>query len=153
MVTGSGSVIGAGPISFSVPPMTGAGIPVALGDEELSVLLPPQAASSEPAAVIENPKTDARTSSWRLVILPLRTCSTRCWPYSLSNFALAISLLPLDAILVERHGSLAMARLTGRPRHIRVTIHTVDADGKTELTSQLVAAPLSEAQIFVATAL
>ncbi len=34
-----------------------------------------------------------------------------------------------------------MARLMGRPRHIRVTIHTLDAEGKTELTGQLVVAP------------
>jgi hypothetical protein len=42
-----------------------------------------------------------------------------------------------------------MARLMGRPRHIGLTIHTVNADGKTELTGQLVAAPLSIVQIFV----
>lgn len=41
-----------------------------------------------------------------------------------------------------------MARLMGRPRHIRVTIHTLDADGKTELTGQLVAAPLLSMQMF-----
>jgi len=41
-----------------------------------------------------------------------------------------------------------MALLMGRPRHIGLTIHTVNADGKTELTGQLVAAPLSTAQIF-----
>ena len=42
-----------------------------------------------------------------------------------------------------------MARLMGRPRHIGLTIHTVNADGKTELTGQLVVAPLSIVQIFV----
>jgi hypothetical protein len=127
--------------------MTGAGIPVALGDDEVSVLLPPQAASSEPAAVIENPKTDARTSNWRLLILPLRTCSTRWWPYSLSYFALAISLLPL----MLSYGTtpiLAMALVQGRPRLCRVTIHTRAADGKKELTSQLVATPSLNVQIF-----
>jgi hypothetical protein len=41
-----------------------------------------------------------------------------------------------------------MARLMGRPRHIRVTIHTLDADGKTELTGQLVATPPSASQMF-----
>jgi hypothetical protein len=41
-----------------------------------------------------------------------------------------------------------MARLMGRPRHIRVTIHTLDAEGKTELTSQLVVAPLLVTQMF-----
>ncbi len=41
-----------------------------------------------------------------------------------------------------------MARLMGRPRHIRVTIHTLGADGKTELTGQLVAAPPVTVQIF-----
>ena len=95
MVTGSGSVIGAGPIHLRLPPMTGSGAPVALGDAVVPESSPPQAASSWPAAVSDKPNTDARTSNWRLVILPLRTCSTRCWPYSLSNFALAISLLPL----------------------------------------------------------
>ncbi len=34
-----------------------------------------------------------------------------------------------------------MAQWTGRPRHIRVTIHTDAAYGKTELTRQLVVAP------------
>ena len=52
--------------------MTGSGMPEAAG-EAVSVLLPPQAASSCPAAVNERPKTDARTSNCRLVICPLRT--------------------------------------------------------------------------------
>ncbi len=67
--------------AFSVPPMTGAGaaLPLAAGEAVRSTLLvPPQAASSWPAAVAEKPKTEARTSSWRLVICPLRTWSTRC---------------------------------------------------------------------------
>jgi hypothetical protein len=41
-----------------------------------------------------------------------------------------------------------MARLMGRPRHIGLTIHTVNADGKTELTGQLVVTPPSIVQIF-----
>ena len=41
-----------------------------------------------------------------------------------------------------------MARLQGRPRHIRVTIHTHAVDGKTELTSQLVATPPFGEHIF-----
>jgi hypothetical protein len=45
-----------------------------------------------------------------------------------------------------------MARLMGRPRHIGVTIHTLDADGKAELTGQLVAVPLSSTQIFISMA-
>ena len=44
-----------------------------------------------------------------------------------------------------------MAPLQGRPRHCRVTIHTRAADGKTQLTSQLVATPPSSVQIFVST--
>ena len=47
----------------SVPPMTGAGAPLALGEAGVPRSSPPQAASSEPAAVSENPKTEARTSS------------------------------------------------------------------------------------------
>ena len=50
--------------------MTGSGAPDALGDAVVSVSSPPQAASSWPAAVIEKPKTDARTSSWRLSSCP-----------------------------------------------------------------------------------
>ena len=46
-----------------------------------------------------------------------------------------------------------MARLQGRPRHIRVTIHTHAADGKMELTSQLVATPLSGEHMFALTGL
>ena len=46
MVTGSGSVIGAGPIHLRLPPMTGSGAPDALGDAEVPPSSPPQAASS-----------------------------------------------------------------------------------------------------------
>ena len=71
MVTGSRSVIDGGMMTLSVPPMTGAGMPVALGDAEVvGAASPPQAASSEPAAVSEKPNTEARTSNWRRVICP-----------------------------------------------------------------------------------
>ena len=84
MVTGSRSVIDGGMVAFSVPPITGAGAPLALAAGELEVeLLPPQAASSEPAAVAEKPNTEARTSSWRRVMCPLLTCSMRWCAYSL----------------------------------------------------------------------
>ena len=78
MVTGSMSVSDGEMMTLSVPPMTGSGAPAADGDADvLGVLSPPQAASSEPATVAEKPKTEARTSSWRRVICPLLTCSTR----------------------------------------------------------------------------
>ena len=58
--------------------MTGAGAPLALAAGVVEVESPPQAASIEPAAVSEKPKTEARVSSWRRVICPFFTCSMRC---------------------------------------------------------------------------
>ncbi len=81
--------------AFMVPPSTTAGIPLAVGEAEGDVELPPQAASNCPMTVAERPKTEARMSSWRRVILPFTTCSTRCCPYSLAYCSSAISLLPL----------------------------------------------------------
>jgi hypothetical protein len=49
-------------MALSVPPITGAGGPLAAGDAELPpLLLLPQPASSEPAAEAEKPKTEARS--------------------------------------------------------------------------------------------
>ena len=76
--TGSMAVSDGGRTPVSVPPMTGAGMPLALAAGVVEVESPPQAASSEPAAVREKPKTEARTISWRRVICPFFTCSMRC---------------------------------------------------------------------------
>src|SRR5664280_61948 len=72
--------------AFNVPPVTTAGraLPLAAAEgDALEVPELPHAARSEPTALAERPKTEARTSSWRLVILPLMTCSTRWFSYSL----------------------------------------------------------------------
>ena len=89
--------MGGGMTPTREPPRTGAGpaaLPLAAG-ELVELDEPPQAASRLPAAVIENPKTDARTSICRRVILPWRTWSTRCCPYSFLNSSDAISIFPL----------------------------------------------------------
>ena len=87
--------------AFMVPPVTTAGMALVVGEAELEGPLLPHAASNCPATVAERPKTEARTSSWRRVILPFTTCSTRCCPYSLAYCSSAMSLLPLGERLTR----------------------------------------------------
>src|SRR5665647_3916156 len=63
MVTGSRAMSESGELILSVPPALGAGVALAMAAGERAVDPPPQAASSEPAAVAEKPKMEARTSS------------------------------------------------------------------------------------------
>ena len=84
MVTGFNAVSESGQLTRTVPPVLGAGAELAVDVEELEPLLP-QAASKPPMAEAENPKMEARTSNWRRVMRPVRTCSTRWSAYSLRN--------------------------------------------------------------------
>ena len=76
IVTGSRALSGVSAVTVTMPP--GLGALEAAGEAVSSVDEPPQAASSDPAALMENPKIEARTSSWRRVMRRARTSSTRC---------------------------------------------------------------------------
>ena len=71
MVVGSTATIGDAMVILSVPPALGTA--EALADALVSVVPPPQAASSRPMAVADNPTTVARTRSCRRVMRPFTT--------------------------------------------------------------------------------
>ena len=81
IVVGSTATMGGGMPTRMLPPALGCDV----GDAVVVASSSPQAASRLPTTVAERPMTEARTSSWRRVIPPLRASVSRWSAYSCWN--------------------------------------------------------------------